>query len=171
MALSTGRYRGAKPKPHIRPRRQEDLVQADRCIAAAKKQVGRQKEIIAGLAQAGHDTYVAESLLGAMERGLRAFETASRGRLEVAERALIPKRAPIGDNQDDYDVLENGVVVGRIFKVPVAPQDRPWMWTSGHNGEIRRGAWIRADARSRDVGVRRELAAVMLRQASGLPFR
>ena len=26
---------------------------------------------------------------------------------------------------DDYDVVENGVVVGRIFKVPVAPQDRP----------------------------------------------
>jgi hypothetical protein len=26
---------------------------------------------------------------------------------------LILKRAPIGDNQDDYDVLENGVVVRR----------------------------------------------------------
>ena len=25
---------------------------------------------------------------------------------------LILKRAPIGDNQDDYSVLENGVVVG-----------------------------------------------------------
>jgi hypothetical protein len=36
-------------------------------------------------------------------------------------RALILKRAPIGDNQDDYDVLENGVVVGRIFTVPTAP--------------------------------------------------
>jgi hypothetical protein len=33
----------------------------------------------------------------------------------------------IGDNQDDYDVLEDGVVVGRIFKVPVASPDRPWM--------------------------------------------
>ena len=41
---------------------------------------------------------------------------------------------------DDYDVLEGGVVVGRIFKVPVAPQDRPWMWASGHNGHIRRAA-------------------------------
>ena len=26
---------------------------------------------------------------------------------------LILKRAPIGDNQDDYDVLENGVLCGR----------------------------------------------------------
>jgi hypothetical protein len=43
-------------------------------------------------------------------------------------------------SDDDYDVLENGVVVGRIFKVPVPLQDRPWMWASGHNGEIRRGA-------------------------------
>jgi hypothetical protein len=41
---------------------------------------------------------------------------------------------------DDYVVLENGVVVGRIFKVPVAPQDRPWMWASGHNGDIKRAA-------------------------------
>jgi hypothetical protein len=23
--------------------------------------------------------------------------------------------------------------VHRIFKVPVAPQDRPWMWASGHS--------------------------------------
>lgn len=74
MVLSTGRYRSAKPKPHIRPRRQEDLAQADRCIAAAKKQIGRQKEIIEGLAQAGHDTHVAKSSLGAMEHSLRAFE-------------------------------------------------------------------------------------------------
>jgi hypothetical protein len=53
---------------------------------------------------------------------------------------LILKRAPIGDNQDDYSVLEGGTVVGRIFKVPVAPEGRPWMWASGHNGEIRRAA-------------------------------
>jgi hypothetical protein len=53
---------------------------------------------------------------------------------------LILKRAPVGDNQDDYSVLENGVVVGRIFKVPVAPEGRLWMWASGHNGQIKRGA-------------------------------
>jgi hypothetical protein len=42
---------------------------------------------------------------------------------------LILKRAPIGWNQDDCDVLEDGVIVGRIFKVPIAPEDTPWMWT------------------------------------------
>jgi hypothetical protein len=51
---------------------------------------------------------------------------------------LILKRAPLGWNQDDFDVVEDGVIVGRILKVPIAPQDRHWMWASGHNGEIRR---------------------------------
>jgi hypothetical protein len=46
---------------------------------------------------------------------------------------LILKRAPVGDNPEDYAVLEDGVVVRRIFKVPVAPPDRPWMWASGHS--------------------------------------
>ena len=53
---------------------------------------------------------------------------------------LMLKRAPIGWNENDYDVLEDGVVVGRIFKVPIAPGDRHWMWTSGQNSHIRREA-------------------------------
>jgi hypothetical protein len=72
MALSTG-HRRAQPKPP-RPHRQEDLAQADRHIAIAKKQIGRQKEIIKGLAQGGHETDLALSLLHAMEHSLRAFE-------------------------------------------------------------------------------------------------
>jgi hypothetical protein len=51
---------------------------------------------------------------------------------------LILKRASASRSSgewsdDDYDVLENGIVVGRIFKVPVAPQGRQWMWASGHS--------------------------------------
>src|SRR5262245_52218768 len=54
---------------------------------------------------------------------------------------LILKRAPIGDNQDDYDVLEDGEVVGRIFTVPTAPPGRSWMWASGHSADsVRRAA-------------------------------
>ena len=54
------------------------------------------------------------------------------GSTSTSMTPLILKRAPIGDNQDDYDVLENGVVVGRIFFLhAVAPQGRPWMWASG----------------------------------------
>jgi hypothetical protein len=55
-------------------------------------------------------------------------------------RSLILKRDPVGQNPEDYSVLENGVVIGRIFKSSGAPQDQPWMWTSGHNGDIRRAA-------------------------------
>ena len=54
--------------------------------------------------------------------------------------SLILKRAPIGWNQDDFDVVEDGVIVGRIFKASIAPGDRPWMWATGHNGDIRRAA-------------------------------
>ena len=54
---------------------------------------------------------------------------------------LILKREPIGSNLEDYDVLEDGVVVGRIFLSPAAPQGRPWMWTCGHYGDIRRAAY------------------------------
>jgi hypothetical protein len=47
---------------------------------------------------------------------------------------LILKRAsasrPSGDwNDDDFDVLANGEVVGRIFKANAAPVGEPWMWT------------------------------------------
>jgi len=47
---------------------------------------------------------------------------------------LILKRAsvsrPSGEwGDDDFDVLSNGTVVGRIFKVHAAPVGSPWMWT------------------------------------------
>jgi hypothetical protein len=47
---------------------------------------------------------------------------------------LILKRAsasrPSGEwNDDDYDVLADGAVVGRIFKANAAPVGEPWMWT------------------------------------------
>jgi hypothetical protein len=47
---------------------------------------------------------------------------------------LILKRAsasrPSGEwSEDDYDVLADGVVVGRIFKAAAAPVGKSWMWT------------------------------------------
>jgi hypothetical protein len=52
--------------------------------------------------------------------------------------SLILKRDPVGQNQDDYSVLENGEIVGRIFLAPLAPEDHPWMWAIGHNRQVRR---------------------------------
>src|SRR5262245_1857349 len=77
---------------------------------------------------------------------------------------LILKRAPIGDNEEDYDVLENGVVVGRIFFLhAVAPEGRPWMW--GERPQCRqreaRGARRRSDGGGRHGGIRQELATAI----------
>src|SRR5262245_29893100 len=52
-----------------------------------------------------------------------------RERGALIDVPLILKNAPIGDNEDDYDVLADGKVVGRIFVSQAAPQDRQWMWT------------------------------------------
>jgi hypothetical protein len=46
---------------------------------------------------------------------------------------LILKHAaasrPSGEwNEDDYDVLADGTVVGRIFKANAAPVGSPWLW-------------------------------------------
>jgi hypothetical protein len=66
---------------------------------------------------------------------------------------LILKRDdPSRRREDDYDVLENGVVVGCIFRVPAAaPEGRPWMWASGHSADtIKRAA--HGYAVTREVG-------------------
>jgi hypothetical protein len=63
----------------------------------------------------------------------------------MAERPgtpLILKRGlasrPSGEwKDDDYDVLADGVVVGRIFHAAASPMGTPWMWTLlyGHHEE------------------------------------
>jgi hypothetical protein len=47
---------------------------------------------------------------------------------------LVLKQAsasrPSGEwNDDDYDVLADGIVVGRIMKVAASPVGTAWMWT------------------------------------------
>jgi hypothetical protein len=42
---------------------------------------------------------------------------------------LILKRAPIGGNVEDYDVLADDKVVGRIFLAAHSPRGTAWMWT------------------------------------------
>jgi hypothetical protein len=48
--------------------------------------------------------------------------------------ALLLKRASASRlsgewNDDDFDVLADGVVVGRIFKANATPVGASWMWT------------------------------------------
>ena len=42
---------------------------------------------------------------------------------------LLLKDAPIGWNEDDFDVIAEGVLVARIFVTLIASEGRPWMWT------------------------------------------
>jgi len=52
-------------------------------------------------------------------------------------KPLILKRGdPSRRRDNDYDVLEDGKVVGRIFHLEAAaPEGRPWMWASGRGIE------------------------------------
>src|SRR5262245_22384086 len=59
---------------HAVERERKHLAEANRHIPAAKRQIERQKRVVEKLAQAGHETDVAKSLLHAMERSLNAFE-------------------------------------------------------------------------------------------------
>ena len=45
-------------------------------------------------------------------------------------KAHAARSRPSGEwNDDDFDVLADGAVVGRILKVHAAPVGSPWMWT------------------------------------------
>ena len=56
---------------------------------------------------------------------------------ETTQSRLILKRAkvsrPTGHwRDDDYDVICEAAVVGRVFLSPDGPQERQWMWTLAH---------------------------------------
>jgi hypothetical protein len=43
------------------------------------------------------------------------------------------KSRPSGElNEDDYDVVADGLVVGRIMKAAPVPVEMSWMWTLGY---------------------------------------
>jgi hypothetical protein len=53
--------------------------------------------------------------------------------IEAGGEVLILKRASASSSghwsDEDFDVLCNGAVVGRIFKANAVPVGSPWMWT------------------------------------------
>ena len=69
-------------------------------------------------------------------RGARAAVEVVADLVKMDKDYLVLKRAstsrPSGEwNDDDFDVLADGAVVGRIMKVHAAPEGSPWMWTLG----------------------------------------
>jgi hypothetical protein len=84
--------------------------------------------------------------------------------LKIVRLSLVLKRAsasrPSGEwNDDDFDVLADGVVVGGIMKAAAAPIGQPWLWTLAFGQHEDRTSRLRANARGRDGGIRQELAA------------
>jgi hypothetical protein len=72
--------------------------------------------------------------------------------------SVILKRAPIDDNLEDYSVIEDGTVIGRIFFLDAVGH----LLDPGQRPQRRlppRGVRLRADARGGVGGVREELAA------------
>jgi hypothetical protein len=83
----------------------------------------------------------------------------------MVESGLILKRSsasrPSGEwNDDDFDVLADGVAVGRIMKGGGSAGWEPMAVDAGLRTARRQraDARLRADARGRDGGVREELA-------------
>src|SRR5262245_4805782 len=69
----------------------------------------------------------------ALRRGRQRYHADSKRPLGMPP-GLILKRASTSRssgewNDDDFDVLADGAVVGRIFKANAAPVGSPWMWT------------------------------------------
>jgi hypothetical protein len=68
------------------------------------------------------------------QRGCRPAFSATKASMTNEPAPLILKRAsasrPSGEwNEDDFDVLADGVVVGGIFKANASPVGASWMWT------------------------------------------
>jgi hypothetical protein len=54
----------------------------------------------------------------------------------ILKRATASRSSGEWDD-DDYDVLEDSTVVGRIMKTAAAPVGTPWMWTLAFGHEDR----------------------------------
>jgi hypothetical protein len=91
---------------------------------------------------AGSEPKVKNSLTNRVSRRSNSSKARSRGRLgrrtmamiEAGRDVLILKRASASRSSrhwsdDDFDVLADGAVVGRIFKANAAPVGSPCMWT------------------------------------------
>ena len=67
----------------------------------------------------------------------RAEQSGSRERHMTDQSKLLLKRSALADaGFEDYDVLHNGEIVGRIFEAAAAAPLRPWFWCLGY-GHLR----------------------------------
>src|SRR5262249_27301514 len=96
------------------------LTETDRHIAAAKRRVEQQKKIIEKLAQGGHETKVAKSLLSVMERSLDAFEHHRKVIVETLETCALKLAAGRVPNRPHRWIRKESPDVCRAL--------RAWEW-------------------------------------------
>jgi hypothetical protein len=78
----------------------------------------------------------------------------------ILKRASASRRPSGQWNEEDFDVLANGELVGRIFKANAAPVGSPWMWTLAfEQPESHADTRLRRKPRGRYGCIRQELAA------------
>jgi hypothetical protein len=75
-----------------------------------------------------------------------------RDRKPLAVSVVILKRAPIGWNLEDFDVLVDGVLSAK--SPSRGAPDSPCMWASGHNDHTRRPTHGYELTREAAIGVR-----------------
>src|SRR5262245_23589163 len=69
-------------------------------------------------------------------RGTPQVDHCSDRRRTMTSGLILKRGDPSRRRDNDYDVLEDGKVVGRIFHLEAAaPEGRPWMWASGHSAD------------------------------------
>jgi len=97
-------------------------------------------------------------------RGTRAAVEVAADLVKMDKNYLVLKRASASRlsgewNDDDFDVLCDGVVVGRIMKAAAVPVGMSWMWTLAFGYHEDRTATHGYEPGGRHGGVRHELGA------------
>jgi hypothetical protein len=140
-------------------------------ISQTEAALGRCREILDDLQEpktVGLQAVVeaASNLLPKLEADLKALTKAYNTKRKIGARWLtdlllrrVSESRPGAEGQDDYDVIvDDGFVIGRIFKATASPAGMPWRWTLAygqhgdrtptHGYEATREAALRAFAKS-----------------------
>jgi hypothetical protein len=71
--------------------------------------------------------------------GTMAEEYPSNSMIQLILKRASASRSSSEWRDDDYDLLADGAIVGRISLTPDAPQNRRWLWTLAHGQHKDRG--------------------------------
>jgi hypothetical protein len=134
LALSTTKIAELASAKAVAERALEEAEQAKLGAESARQEVeqerlGEKTTSDALIVQLRADKAAAGAKISPWEIGLYGAFGGVLFFLTASAIELLIKRKR---NDDDFDVLADGTVVGRIFKANAAPVGSPWMWTTTH---------------------------------------